>query len=271
MKKFIRENKIDAVISDNRFGMYYKKVVSVYITHQLLIKTGNRFTEKLAQDLHYFFIKNFNTCWVPDYAENGLAGDLSHPKNTPRNIRYIGFLSRFEKITGSKKVREVLIIISGPEPQRTIFEEKIISQLSGINKKVLLVRGLPDEPKILQTGNKITAIENHLSSEEMNMAIQESEVIICRSGYSTIMDLVKLGCAAVIVPTPGQTEQEYLGEYLMQQKYFYCISQDDFKIREAMGEAAAFQFSQPDFPLDYYKKALNEFVQSLKSGKFAAQ
>ncbi len=271
LKKFIRTNRVDAVISDNRFGMYYKKITSIYITHQLLIKTGNPFTERLAQRLHYFFIKKFNTCWIPDYAEDGLAGILSHPKNVPGNVEYIGPLSRFEKINDVKKVRDVVIIISGPEPQRQILEEKIISQLHDGNKKILLVRGLANETKILQTDDVMIEIRNHLPAEEMNKAIQQSLFVIARSGYSTIMDLVKLGCPAAVIPTPGQTEQEYLGEYLMQKNIFYCITQDDFDITQTIENAKRFQFNQPDFPRDMYKNVLDEFVQSLKSGKFAAQ
>lgn len=271
LKNFLKNNKADAVISDNRFGLYNKKIVSVYITHQLLIKTGNSFIEKVLQQFHYFFIKKFTRCWVPDYEKNGLAGDLSHPKKIPANAAYIGSLSRFEILSEAKKIFDVLILISGPEPQRTIFEQIIISQSKNSNKKILLIRGLPQEKENLQTTNASINIINHLSAEEMNTCIQQSKLVISRCGYSTVMDLVRLRANAVLVPTPGQTEQEYLAEYLMQKKYFICMNQDNFKINEAMEMALTFQFIKADQVQLIYKNVLNEFVQSLKSGKFATQ
>jgi len=104
LKKIVKEKDIDLVISDNRFGLYHATIPSVYITHQLLIKTGDRFTENIAQQIHFHFIKKFTQCWVPDAEENNnLAGELSHPKKHPDNIKYIGPLSRFEKKKRLKK------------------------------------------------------------------------------------------------------------------------------------------------------------------------
>ncbi|HEV2830549.1 MAG TPA: glycosyl transferase family 28, partial [Hanamia sp.] len=98
LKKTIDQYKPDAIISDNRFGMYSKKVPCIYITHQLFIKTGKPFTERVAQKIHHFFIKKYTQCWVPDFKENGLAGKLSHPGKIPSNVIYIGALSRFQPV-----------------------------------------------------------------------------------------------------------------------------------------------------------------------------
>ncbi|HEY5391223.1 MAG TPA: glycosyl transferase family 28, partial [Hanamia sp.] len=95
LKKVIKKYSINAVISDNRFGMFTKKIPCVYITHQLHIETGNQFSDLIAQKIHYYFIKKFDQCWVPDLEINGLAGKLSHPKKMLPNIIYIGPLSRF--------------------------------------------------------------------------------------------------------------------------------------------------------------------------------
>ncbi|MGH2646779.1 MAG: glycosyltransferase, partial [Ginsengibacter sp.] len=177
LKKIIDNYNIDAIISDNRFGMYYKKLPSIYITHQLLIKTGKNFTEKILQKFHYFFIKKYTCCWVPDSKENGLAGELSHPVNIPPNILYIGPLSRFEKKNDISKVYDILISISGPEPQRSFFEKKIFSQIKNSDKKILFVRGLPEGNNQAVSKQKNSEIIDHLPSKELNIAFHQSEVI----------------------------------------------------------------------------------------------
>lgn len=271
LKKIINKYSIDAVISDNRFGMYSKKIPSVYITHQLLIKTGNFFSEKFVQKVHYYFIKKFSKCWVPDFKENGFAGGLSHQENMPSNILYLGPLSRFEKQNDVPEIYDILISVSGPEPQRTIFEKMILSQLKASDKKILFVRGLPEENKELASNIESLKIVNHLSGDELNRAFQQSRLIISRSGYTTIMDLMKLGKKAILVPTPGQTEQEYLSTYLMGKKYFYSIDQDKFSLDSVLTNASIFPFNKPTHFMDDYKKVINEFVLSLKSGNFAPQ
>ena len=271
LKKIIAEYEVDAVISDNRFGLYNKKVPSVYITHQLYIKTGNIFSEKIAQKIHDHFIKKYINCWVPDFKENGLAGELSHPVNIPSNVSYIGPLSRFEKINNITKIYNLLISLSGPEPQRTIFEKMIIAQLKTFKKKVLLVRGLPDENKTLQADAGLIEIVNHLPAEKLNIAFQQSEMIISRSGYSTIMDLVKLEKNAILVPTPGQKEQEYLANYLMEKKYFYSVPQHNFSLETTIDHASSFPFINPASSVSSYKNVIREFVLSLKPGNFTPQ
>jgi uncharacterized protein (TIGR00661 family) len=270
LKKIIHDYQIDAVISDNRFGVYNKKIPCVYITHQLCIKTGNAFSEKIAQKIHYYFIKKYSNCWVPDFKENGLAGELSHQVNIPSNVLYIGPLSRFEKSNDIPKIYNLLISLSGPEPQRTIFEKLILIQLKTFPEKVLLVRGLPGERKRPEADLTIEIV-NHLSAKELNMAFQQSEMIISRSGYSTIMDLVKLCKKAILVPTPGQTEQEYLSDYLMEKKYFYSVRQSNFSLQTAIGHASLFPFMSPTLAGNNYKKVIDEFVLSLTSGRVASQ
>jgi len=262
LKKIVKENKIDAVISDNRFGMYHAAIPSVYITHQLLIKTGNTITERIAQRIHYYFIKKYNECWVPDFEVNGLAGELSHPKKLPQKIKYIGALSRFE-LNDVKKKYDVLISISGPEPQRTIFEDQILNEMRPYTGKVLFIRGLPENDKEIKNENHLVEIKNHLSAKQLNEAILQSGIIISRCGYTSIMDLIKLQKKAILVPTPGQTEQEYLAKHLMETKMFYTISQKDFVLQNALQQAHSFSFCLPEYNMEQYKNVIDEFVQSL--------
>ncbi|MDB5221918.1 MAG: glycosyl transferase family 28 [Chitinophagaceae bacterium] len=265
LKEKVKEYKIDAVISDNRFGMYHAKIPSIYITHQLLIKTGNTFTERIAKRIHYFFINKYNQCWVPDFASggeaNGLAGELSHPQKLPKKIKYIGALSRFKPDVSVKKY-DLLVSISGPEPQRTIFEDKILSGLKSYPGKALFIRGLPEESEELKGENQLE-IRNHLTAKQLNEAIQQSGIIISRCGYTTIMDLVKLHKKAILIPTPGQTEQEYLAKYLMERKIFYTVNQKDFVLQNSLQQADSFAFSIPEFNMEQYKNIIDQFVQLL--------
>ncbi len=264
LKQIVRSYKIDAVISENRMGLYHSKVPCIYITHQLKIKTGNPFTEKIAQKIHYHFINKFSACWVPDIeGDMNLAGDLSHPSTLPKvPVKYIGPLSRFEKTESTFKY-DLCIILSGPEPQRTVFEKIILKGLDKISGNIFLLRGLPGNTMNEKSTNNID-IKNHLSAGELNLVIQQSKMIISRCGYSTVMDLVKLQKRAVLVPTPGQTEQEYLANYLSSKKVFYCISQADFILQDAMKEAGLYEYKNINIPLDEFKKEIELFVVQLK-------
>jgi uncharacterized protein (TIGR00661 family) len=265
LKKAVEENSVDAVISDNRMGLFHKKIPCIYITHQLTIKTGSRFTEKIAQKIHYHYINKFSACWVPDAeGELNFAGALSHPARLPKvPVKYLGILSRFEKQDIESKY-DLCIILSGPEPQRTVFEKIILQQLHHVEGKKVLVRGLPDEAEVLELNDPSIEIKNHLPATELNGIIQQSRIVVSRSGYSTVMDLVKLQKKSVLVPTPGQTEQEYLALYLQEQKLFYCMDQETFSLGEAIKSAAAFKFTIWPVQKDNYKNVVQNFIEGLK-------
>jgi len=261
LKKTAKENNVDIIIADNRFGLFHSSIPSIYITHQLLIKTGNRFTEKIAQYVHCYFIKKYTNCWVPDFeGNNNLAGELSHPEKSIDGVKYIGALSRFEKKNVVEKKYDLLILLSGPEPQRSIFEKLLLDQLQTFFGTILLVRGLPGKGfNAIQQQNII--VKDHLAANELNEAIQQSKLVISRSGYTTIMDLVKLQQKAILVPTPGQTEQEYLAQHLAQQKIFYTIEQDKFMLNDVLREVENFSFNIPLLDMQQYKNVVSEFVR----------
>ena len=160
---------------------------------------------------NYGFINRFSECWIPDEEnENGLAGQLSHPALLPSiPVHYLGILSRLKKLDMEEKKRHLFISLSGPEPQRSSFEEKIIQAIAHYNGTATIVRGLPGEAVLIPSTNDILFF-NHLPSDELNKEMQKAEYVISRSGYSTVMDIVTLGKKSILIATPGQTEQEYL-------------------------------------------------------------
>ena len=253
LKKIVKKYFFDAVISDNRYGLYHSTVPCVFITHQLVIKSAaGKWTETVLQKRNYSFINRFTECWVPDAeGENNLAGELSHPGKKPVvPVRYIGLLSRFEKREISldapleDKGNHLLIILSGPEPQRTILEEKIISDISHYNGTATIVRGLPGATSLIPSTNMICFF-NHLPSEDLKVAMLKAEYIIGRSGYSTVMDVVALQKKSILIPTPGQTEQEYLGNYLMKKGMAVCCVQKDFFLNNVLTVASNFNYMLP--------------------------
>ncbi len=260
LKELLKQEKIDVVISDNRPGLYNRKIRSIYITHQLLIKSGKgNWVDRLLQRVHTFFMKRFHEVWVPDLAgDKNLAGDLSHPKHLLLRPKYLGLLSRLHPMTGVEKKWELMVLLSGPEPQRTLLEEKILVQLQQFNGNVLLVRGLPGETKPINAGAHIN-VQSHLPASQLAEAIQQSDLIICRSGYTTLMDLVKLNAKALLIPTPGQPEQEYLAAYMQQQEYFPFVKQDELELLSAIAKAKDFvstgKFEEKDF--EQYQTRIN--------------
>ncbi len=267
LKKVVKKYHLQAVLSDNRFGLYNASLPSIYLTHQLQVKAHSKFTEQLLLLLHYFFINKYTHCWVPDFAgEHNVAGRLAHPGKIPANVHYIGCLSRFEKNIAETQVFDLLLLISGPEPQRTIFEKILLDQLPDFNGTVLLVRGLPGSNEAAAPGinpylpGAQLTIKNHLDAASLNTALQQAGITICRSGYTTVMDLLKLKKNAILVPTPGQTEQEYLAGHLMQQGYFYSTSQLHFSLIASIEHASAFSFRVPEFKMDLYKEVVEQFV-----------
>lgn len=216
LNKLIRREQVDMIVSDNRFGMWNRKIRSVYISHQLMIKmpTALKWLEPVAWLVHRWFIHQYHECWIPDYQiEPSLSGDLSHRYPLPRNARFIGPLSRFTKKEQANSEFKTVILISGPEPQRTLFEQEQTALAALYPAPVLMIRGLPGTTKST-TKEELTIIP-HLATSLLASYLTGAETIICRSGYSTLMDLEALGCLekAVLHPTPGQTEQEYLAEY----------------------------------------------------------
>ena len=231
LKAVLREEIFDRVVSDNRFGLYNKSVECVYITHQLhiMLPTGWRWLEKLAAHMHARIYTRFNKVWVPDYEdiEKSLAGALSHPQKMCPTLRakieYIGPLSHFTTPpqTSQSNPYEVVAVLSGLEPQRTLLEEELVARYQDTQQKVLIVQGLVNRPNTRIKRGNITIVP-HMDDPELSAALRGAERIIARSGYSTIMDFEALSVLkkAEFIPTPGQSEQEYLADWIAQKAVF---------------------------------------------------
>lgn len=248
LKEKGEELQLDAVISDNRYGLYHERIPSVFITHQLQIKSpAGKWTERILQKRNYDHINRFQACWVPDSeGPDNLGGELSHPPRKPRvPLAYTGPLSRFTKRNAAAPQKDrLLILLSGPEPQRSLLEEKVLRDIAHYNGHATIVRGLPGSPVMIPSTSMIR-IYNHLPAAELQNEMEQAEFVLCRSGYSSVMDLAALQKKSILVPTPGQTEQQYLGNYLAQKGFAPCLLQKDFTVANAIRLAADFPYSLP--------------------------
>jgi hypothetical protein len=268
LEQMMNEHHFDAVISDNRFGCYHSEVPSIFITHQLAIKSPlGKWSEYFLQRYNYKFINRFSACWIPDNEKgNDLAGDLSHPQKKPAiPLTYTGFLSRLKKTDIPEKKKHLFISISGPEPQRSLLEDKLINQLSHYNGTAVMVRGLPDARSLIPSTNDIQ-FYNHLPADEFEKEMAKAEYVISRSGYSTVMDLAVMGKKSILIATPGQTEQEYLSDYLEERKIALCFNQKDFILEKALQKAAAFPFSKVENTENRLSVTIDSLLSNLKAG-----
>ncbi|HVX27273.1 MAG TPA: glycosyltransferase [Parafilimonas sp.] len=263
LENLLQQEHFDAVISDNRYGFYSDKAFSVFITHQLQIRTSLNLAKGFMRRSTYKQINNFKECWVPDFAGKlNIAGMLSHPKTLPAiPIKYLGPLSRFAKKPMQESLYKYLVIISGPEPQRTLLEEKIFSFIETISEKCLIVRGLPEEKTSIEEKPNCK-IFNHLTTQQLQEAFNTSEIVICRSGYTSVMEILSMQKKSVLIPTPGQTEQEYLAKHLMKQRWCYTFSQEDNFV-EHLNKAEQFQYNLPEINTHQYETVLKDFVLKL--------
>lgn len=236
LKAILQEEHFDQVISDNRPGLYNKQVECIYITHQLQIRLTKtwQWAEATASRIHARMYTRFNKVWIPDYEDinHSLAGELSHPSNLrlsrkKTEFQYIGPLSRFHSPITHKPSPinyEVVAVLSGLEPQRTLLDQELIERYSGKEERVLIVQGLVNHPNTRIKRGNLTIVPS-MADAELVPALLNARHIIARSGYSTIMDLEALGLLSVsnnkplpvhieLIPTPGQPEQEYLAVWL---------------------------------------------------------
>ena len=267
---FVAEKHLDAIVSDNRFGLHHKSLISVFITHQLGIKTSlGKFADKIAQLINYQFINRFDYCWVPDSASDvHLAGALSHPPVKPAtHVLYTGLLSAIQKQTQPVSI-PLLLLLSGPEPQRTILENILLQQLYQLKQTAVLVRGLPAATSTIQPREGLT-VYNYLSGQQLQKVINAAAIIVSRAGYSTLMDVLPLGKKCIVIATPGQAEQEYLAQWLSVKGYVCSGTQQDLQLAGLLEKALLLQV--PDSLLTGNDKSADKAISVLVAALDAKQ
>ena len=256
IQEYIHQNPdVGGIISDNRFGCYYTKIPSVYITHQLNVLSG--FLTPVTSFFHRRVIRKYNECWIPDEENSLYSGKLSRSSKN-LNQKYIGVLSRFKKQELPQDI-DVLILLSGPEPNRTQLEIKLTSIFKTSSKKVYLIQGIVEKTQKTTKENQLTIV-NFMLTKQLEHTLNLSKMVICRAGYSSVLDLVSLRKKALLIPTKFQNEQEYLAKYLQQKGYFSFVKER--KVNKNTLDVF------PEFtPANYQKKVFNSKLFHLFHGK----
>lgn len=262
--KLATQEHFDGIISDNRYGLFHPTIPSVIITHQLQVLSGmGAMADNLLRLMHYKRLKQFNQCWIADVAgKPNLAGKLAHPKTLPPAAKYIGLLSQIENNTGFTE-EHLLVLLSGPEPQRSILSDMLWQQIQDYKGKVVFVEGSEDVP--VRNIPAHVSYHKRVTKDVLQPLLERAAMVICRSGYSSLMDLAVLNKKAILIPTPGQTEQEYLGKHLHQDGVQYCAAQKNFNLQQALSATEKFPYRMLLLHNAHqqYKTVLDEWVKNL--------
>ncbi len=218
---FVKKKSIDLILSDNRYGFYHTEIESIFITHQLNLQIPK--FQKIVNGKLLKYIHHFNSIWIPDDEKINLSGNLSVQKKLKISAIKIGLLSRFKAIDLEKKYH-YLFIVSGPAPENATFLSEIIEKINSFNEKVAII-----SPVKLNHH-----LNNHIDfyllpeTKEMEKIINQSIVVVAKSGYTSLMELVKLKKRSVLIPTKGQFEQEYLAKHFKSDEIIFINSLEEF-------------------------------------------
>ncbi len=251
LTKILKNRECNRIISDARYDMYSKKIPSFFISHQMRIMNPLRLEmfERGSEIFNLFFFKRFRRIIIPDFKSDSLSGDLSHNLNriNEKKLNYVGVLSDFKKKNTSKDI-DYLISISGPEPQRTMFEKKLLDQIDCLSGKIVVTLGKSEKKDKYK--DKKYETYSFLPKEKREDFLNRSKIVISRSGYSTILDLAVIGSKALMVPTPGQVEQEYLAKYHNKKRFFHCVNQDKLDLSKDIEKAEKSKGIKKDIDVD---------------------
>lgn len=262
IKKLVRKEKYERIISDSRFGVYDKKIPSYFIFHQLRFISPVRIKlfEMATERFNYSFLKeNFSMFLVPDDKRDPLSGDLSHNLRYFRDnkVEYLGIISDLKKREVKQDI-DYFVSLSGPEPQRTVLEKIILKQASSLKGKVVIALGRPEDQRN-RTFNHLR-IFGYLGRKKQEEIMNRAKLVITRSGYTTLMELVALNKKALLIPTPGQTEQVYLADYHRKKGNFYSVSQDELNLTRDVEIASQYRGLSDEVDTD---KAVEIFMKNV--------
>jgi uncharacterized protein (TIGR00661 family) len=236
VKKIVKEKGIDLVINDNRLACYSKAVPSIFITHQLNVPVPNQSLRRFTNFGHHYFMNKHNYCWIPDLqGSENLAGEISTTNYKTPPKQFIGPITTLN-FDSNKESIPLLVVLSGPEPQRSILEKKVIDQSDSIPHEITLVRG-SNKPRAFQSQNHRLKILDLVERSELEILLQSAQRIICRSGYTSLMDFYLNPKPLYLIPTPGQWEQEHLAEHWQLKMGVPFSNQKNFNLKQAFEEA----------------------------------
>lgn len=264
-ERIVQEYNIQGIISDNRYGCFSKKARSILLTHQLHLRIPQKPLQWAANRVLRLALAKFGETWIPDTSEEpSLAGELSHPVRDGGRTRYIGLLSRAQlKAEPVDQEYDVAVILSGPEPQRSYLEQILLEQAMSMPQKFIFVLGKTKAKHHHYAAENVEVV-SYLTSNELNEVVAASGTVICRSGYSSLMDLAALGKPAVLIPTPGQTEQEYLANALSKQHLFVVQHQDAIDLKSALHQVQQTRgLSGLNLPINQFEPALKTWLATL--------
>ena len=240
IQTIISKENIQSIISDNRYGVYKKGIQNIIVCHQL--KLNSPYLSLLVNTAYHNFFMNFDECWIPDFdgLNVSLAGELSHPQNFGIPVCYLGPISRFKKLNLLEDSKQILVLLSGPEPQRSILEDILYTQINKLTHyKWFILRGTETKPNSALTNNDNVVVKNLLDEINLEQLIAQSKLIICRAGYTSIMDFILLNKKAILIPTPGQWEQEYLATWNSKNNNFLFVNQYQLDLKENIAQLIA--------------------------------
>ena len=269
LQSLIDEHQFDIVISDGRFGMHTKKRPCIMIAHQIALQMPGimKLAEPLVNLKNRSYLNKYTEVWIPDHSTpQNLSGKLSHIKGLPNSYKFIGPLSRLRNVDDKTIPNSVLVLISGPEPQRSTFQKLIEAQLPLSPYQFVIVEGRPEKAITGNAHDNTIRSIPYLTGTELSTEIAKADMIVCRSGYSSIMDLAALGKKALLIPTPGQTEQEYLAKHLSKHSNFVVQQQNKLDLKAGLAQLAK---KEPDNSLsgsrDHYHGFIHLWMERLTS------
>lgn len=269
LQQLIDEHSFDLVISDGRFGMHTTKLPCIMIAHQIALQMPGimKLAEPLVNLKNRSYLDQYTEVWIPDHsARQNLSGKLSHVAGLPDRYKFIGPLSRLVTTHDKTIPNSVLILLSGPEPQRTHLQQTVEKQINRTPYQFTIVEGKPEDVKSTNVHDKTHRTIPYLTTDQLAVEMSKADVVICRSGYSSIMDLAAMGKKALLIPTPGQTEQEYLAQHLSYHSNFVVQQQSKLHLQKGLNELAK---KEPDSSLsgsrDHYHGFIRLWMQRLTS------
>ena len=239
VQQLCRTRHFDRIVSDTRYGVCSEEIPSYYLVHSLrqIIPGRPKNLERMVERSQRRLLRNGCKILIPDQLKDGLAGDLCHRLACTWGDRlaYIGILSSLQRVPCQPDI-DVFISVSGAEPQRSIFERLVLSQTSKLKGKVIVTLGRPEAPGMVTLNGHVT-VYGYLNRAQQQGMMNRARLIVSRSGYTTLMELAALGKKALLVPTVGQSEQEYLAAHHRRMGHVHAIHQSKLDLERDVAVA----------------------------------